>query len=68
MGKFRKASDEVVKIAEHIINLYHEELMDARIGLLFRDEAPVSDGRITLGMAKKVGEDMKPYVPYDFVI
>ena len=68
MGKFRKASDEVVKIAEHMINLYHEHLMDARIGLLFRDEAPVTDGRITLGMAKKIGEDMKPYVPYEFVI
>ena len=68
MGKFRKASDEVVKIAEHVIDLYHEELKEARIGFLFRDEAPVKDGRITLGAAKKVGDEVKPYVNYDFLI
>ncbi len=68
MGKFRKASDEVVKIAEYMINQYHESLKDARVGLLFRDEAPVTDGRVTLGQAKKINEDMKPYVQYDFVI
>lgn len=30
MGKFRK-SDEVVKIAEHVIDLYHEELKEAQL-------------------------------------
>ena len=35
---------------------------------MFRDEAPVKDGRITLGAAKKVGDEMKPYVNYDFLI
>ena len=68
MGKYRKASDEVVRIAEYAISMWHEELGEARIGLLFRDEAPVTDGRITLGAAKKVSDDMKPYMPYDFVI
>lgn len=68
MARFRKASDEVVKIAEHLINLYHENLQEARIGLLFRSEAPVSNGRMTLGAAKKVSDDMKPYVNYHFLI
>lgn len=68
MAKFRKASDEVVKVAEYVILMWHEELKEARIGFLFRDEAPVKDGRVTLGAAKKVGEDLKAVMPYDFLI
>ncbi len=68
MAKFRKAPDEVVAIVEHMIDLYHEHLKTARIGLMFRDEAPIRDGYVVYGEARKVSDLLKPFVPYDFLI
>lgn len=63
-----EASDDVVMLAEQIINEHHPHLLDAKIGFLFRSEAPVSNGRITYGMCKKLGKDMQVYLDYDFII
>lgn len=68
MAYYRPAPDSVVAIVEHVMEAYHEDLLDARIGILFRDEAPVVNGRVKLGAAKKVADDLRPYVPYDFLI
>lgn len=68
MAKFTKAPKEVIDMAKHIIDQYHPDLQDASIGFLFRDEAPVSNGVMTLGMAKTVGATEREFMDYDFII
>lgn len=67
-ASFRTASADVIEIAKDIIGKYHPHLRYARIGFLFRSEAPVSGGRVTLGKAKLVTAEMKVYADYDFLI
>lgn len=68
MGKYKRAPDEIVELVEDCIKSWHEELLEARIGVLLRAEAPASKGNVTLGKSKKMPDDMRPYVDYDFVI
>ena len=49
-----EANEEVLEIAEDIIDKYHPELKWINIGFVFRSEAPNSNGKRTLGKAKKV--------------
>lgn len=67
-ASFRTASADVIKIAKDLIGKYHTHLIYARIGFLFRSEAPVSGGKVTLGKAKLVTAEMKVYADYDFLI
>lgn len=67
-AEWEEAPAEVVEIAEKLIALYHPDLTDASIGLLFRSEAPVSNGKITYGQCKKVGKDVAVFLDYDFLI
>ena len=71
MTEWWKVPDKVVHLAEELIALYHESLANAKIALIFRDEAPVTDGRATLGKAMKVSPQWKPLLKdqtTDFVI
>lgn len=68
MANYSKAPQEVISIAKQLIAEYHSDLQDASIGFLFRDEAPESDGRVTLGMAKKIGDTERVFMDYDFII
>lgn len=70
MTHFFVAPEEVVDLVTEMIhaNAMHEPLTHARIGLLMRDEAPVSKGTQTLGKARKVTPEQRPHIPYDFVI
>ena len=52
-------------MAEELIQDHHRSLVDARIGILFRDEAPKSRGRRTLGKAQKVADNWKPLLKQD---
>ena len=63
-----KAPDHVLEIVRRLIDLYHESLKDARIGVIMRSEAPVTGGRITYGKAEKVSAKAQVHVPYDFII
>lgn len=67
-AEFYPAPSDVIETAKRLIALYHEHLCTARIGFLFRSEAPVSGGRITLGKAKLVTAEMRVYADYDFLI
>lgn len=66
--EWHEAGDDVVMLAEQIINDFHPHLLDAKIGFLYRSEATVSNGRVTYGMCKKLSKDMQVYLPYDFII
>ena len=65
---YEPAPDEIIDLARELIDLYHEDLADARIGLLMRDKAATSNGMTVLGKAKKLSADMRAYLPYDFII
>ena len=66
--EWRKAPDHVLEIVRRLIDLYHEPLKEARIGVIMRSEAPRSGGRITYGKAEKVSPKAQVHVPYDFII
>lgn len=51
--EFFAVKDDVVEMAQHLIELYHEDLQEARIGLLFRETASVSNGAMVVGKASK---------------
>jgi hypothetical protein len=68
MPEWNEASSELVNMARELINEYHPTLKEARIGFLFRDEAPRSKGRVTMGKAQKVPLHLKPLMDYDFII
>lgn len=68
MPKYYEASQEICDIVDELVEDYHPDLAQASIGLMFRDKAPVSKGRTTLGKAKKVPADMRGFVGLHFVI
>ena len=67
-GPWSKANDEVLATARVAIDQWHPELVNARIGFMFRDEATKSQGRQVWGQASKVADKMKALVNLDFVV
>lgn len=68
MARFFKAPDDVVEMVGAMVELYHDDLAEATIGVLMRDEAPVSGGFVTLGKARKVPPEQRALIDFDFVI
>lgn len=64
-----QVDQEVLDIAKQVIEDHMPELQDASIGFLFRETGPVSNGRVTMGMAKKVDAQYQALgLDYDFII
>lgn len=63
-----EASAEVLDLAARIIEHYHEPLRGARIFLVMRSEAPSSNGRVTMGKAKKLSAELQLHIDADFLI
>lgn len=63
-----EVNQEVLMIADEIINRYHPELLEAKVGFIFRDTAQTSNGRKILGAAQKVQDKFKLYLDLDFII
>lgn len=68
MTEWIKAPEEVLTIAEELIEDHYKHLLGVNIGFIFRDEAPNSGGKITLGKASVVPAHMRPYVDFEFMI
>lgn len=69
MNKYFAPPQSVIDLVEEVMLRYHEGLEDARIGVLFREEAPVSGEKTTLAATKKVTDEMKAAgLEYDFII
>ena len=66
--KFTEASQEIISIAEDLIQKYHPYLEEARIAFVFQDEATETDGRFELAKTSKVPPKMQPLMEYDFLI
>lgn len=63
-----EATPAVLDLAQRIIERYHERLRGARIVFVMRSEAPSSNGRVTMGKAKKVSAEMQLHIDADFLI
>lgn len=59
---------EVLDLAQVIMEQHHRDLLDAKIGFIFRSEAPRANGRRTLGKAQKVSAKDKAFNSLDFII
>ena len=68
MVTWEEASAEVIYTAQDLVRRYHPHLREARIGFVFRSEAQVSKGRMTLGKCSKVSDKMHPVLDLDFLI
>jgi hypothetical protein len=66
--EYMVASDVIVEIAQDLISKYHPTLLRARIGLVMREPAAKSGGKVVYGQARKVSEQDKLFIPYDFII
>ena len=68
--EWEQVNQEVLDMAERLIERHHEHLQQARIGFLFRSEAPSSNGKATLGKAEKVNSKWTPLLQeeLDFAI
>lgn len=54
MAVYTEVTPDVLGLAADIISHYHPELLDAKIGFIFQDEASKKLGKIVLGNAAKV--------------
>lgn len=60
---------DVIHTAREIIEEHLPELIEASIAFIFRNEAPFSNGKRTLGMTKKVAPEYRAMgFDYDFLI
>ena len=65
---WKKAPQNVIDLAVEIIKDFHPNLEQAKIGFLFREKAPISKGKITVGKASKVNDRTKVFLELDFII
>lgn len=65
---WEEAPQAVLELTERLIDRYHEHLQDARIAVIMRSEAQSTNGKLTLGKAKKVSAEQQVHIPYDFII
>ena len=66
--EWREAPGLVIEMATAIIAEHHPHLLDARIAFIMRSEAPLANGRYTMGKARKVSTEQQVHMPFDFVI
>ena len=68
--EWKKVNEDVLKMAQRLIDEYHPDLASASIGFLFRDPTPRNRGKITAGKAIKVADSVKEVMdePVDFII
>ena len=63
-----EAPDDVVEIFSNLIKEHHHHLRYAKIAIIIKDKAPVTQGRETLAKATKVSDQYQAIADYDFII
>lgn len=59
MSKYLEVDEMVLGIAAEVISNYHSELLDAKIGFVFQEEASKRLGKVVLGNASKVSDKQR---------
>lgn len=69
MAKFYKPTRDVIELVETVMRRHHESLEDARIGVLFRDEAQMIGNNKVGGEAKRVKDiERAAGLDYHFIL
>lgn len=69
MAKFFEPPLDAVELVEQVISKWHHHLLEADIGVLFRDVAQKSGPTTVMGQAKKVSPDMQAAgCEFDFIL
>lgn len=69
MAKFFEPPQEAVNLVESVISKWHHHLLEADIGVLFRDVAQKVGEITVMGQAKKVSPDMQAAgCEFDFIL
>ncbi len=58
--EYKEVPNEVLSLAKELIDQYHQQLKECKIGFVFRSEASYSGGKVVLGTTSKVTEKIKP--------
>ncbi len=58
--EYKEVPSEILSIAKELIDQYHAQLKECKIGFVFRSEASISGGKLVLGTTGKVTEKIKP--------
>lgn len=61
-------TQQVIDTAENLVQIYHPELYNARLGFVFRKEAQKTGAMVALGGVSKISDKLKFFVPYDFIV
>lgn len=65
---WEEADAELISLAERLIREHHPHLLDAKIGFMYRSEAAKSGTKLILGKARKVSDEQRVFIDFDFVI
>lgn len=65
---FEEADEVLVDMAAELIRAHHPWLQDAKIGFMYRSEASGTGRHKTIGHARKVSEDLRVFLDFDFII
>jgi hypothetical protein len=70
MIEWTEVNNSVLDMAQEIIREYHPNLVDAKIGFVFRSEASASKGRTVFATAMKADKKIQPFLieQLDFLI
>lgn len=64
-----KVDNEVIEIAQEVIEKWHPDLEEASIAFIFRTEAPTSNGRVAYGAASRIKPEHQLLgLDHDFLI
>lgn len=61
-------AEAVLEIADRLIGTYHPDLATARIKYLFQEKAGKKNGKVVLGVAKKVSGILEHFADCDFLL
>lgn len=68
MVTYKEADQHLIDLAQELIEEHHPWLKEAKIGLMYRSEA-IENGNVKMiGHARKVSEEMKVFMDFDFLI
>lgn len=67
-GFFEEADDELLRIAQEVIDEFHPMLRQARFGFVFQDKVPKRKGAKVLAAVSLVSPKIKVYLDFDYLV
>lgn len=69
MATYSEVTPDVLAVANRVITRHHPDLLDAKVGFIFQDEASKKDDKYVLGSATKVTDKQRSVgLDLDFIV